>query len=37
VIFIIFTIFRYLYFFNDKIQFYSPFYHYFQRGPPGNQ
>ena len=37
VIFIIFTIFCYLYFFNDKIQSYSPFYYYFQRGPPGNQ
>jgi hypothetical protein len=37
VIFIIFAIFAYLYFFNHKIQFYSPFYHFFQRGPPGNQ
>jgi hypothetical protein len=36
-IFIIFTIFRYLYFFIDRIQFYSPFHHYFLRGPPGNQ
>jgi len=37
VIFIIFAIFSYLYFFNYKIQFYSSFYHYFLRGPPGNQ
>ncbi len=37
VIHIIFIIFAHLYFFNDKIQFSLPFYHYLQRGPPGNQ
>jgi disulfide bond formation protein DsbB len=37
VIFIIFNIVGYLYLFNDRLQFYLSFYHYFQRGPPGNQ